>query len=258
MGLTGLHFLGAPVHAVLFDLDGTLLDTAGDIALALGRAFADHGHAAPPPEAVRRMIGKGAPVLVQRAVAAQALALDAAGHAALVERFFYHYGRLQERDECAAQPYPGAREALQALHAAGLPLAVVTNKQHRFACGLLERLGLAPFLRLVVGGDSCERRKPDPMPLLHACAQLGVAPARAWMVGDSVNDVQAARAAGVPVYCVPYGYNEGEDPRSLACDGWLESLAELPVRLGLGPGLGRGAGRNGPDAGADAGLPVAH
>jgi phosphoglycolate phosphatase len=220
-------------EAVLFDLDGTLLDTAGDIALALARAFADHGHAAPPPEAVRRMIGKGAPILVQRAVAAQALALDAAGHAALVERFFHHYGRLQALDECAAQPYPGAREALQALHAAGLPLAVVTNKQHRFACGLLERLELSAFLRLVVGGDSCERRKPDPQPLLHACSQLGVAPGRAWMVGDSVNDVQAARAAGMPVYCVPYGYNEGEDPRSLACDGLLESLAELPARLGL-------------------------
>ena len=223
-------------EAVLFDLDGTLLDTAGDIALALARAFADHGHAAPPPEAVRRMIGKGAPILVQRAVAAQALALGAAVQAALVERFFHHYGRLQALDECAAQPYPGAREALQALHAAGLPLAVVTNKQHRFACSLLERLQLAPWLRLVVGGDSCERRKPDPQPLLHACMQLGVAPTRAWMVGDSVNDVQAARAAGMPVYCVPYGYNEGEDPRSLACDGLLESLAELPTRLGLAGG----------------------
>ena len=219
--------------AVLFDLDGTLLDTAGDNALALERAFADHGHAAPPPAAVRRMIGKGAPILVQRAVAAQSLALDAAGCAALVERFFHHYGRLQELDECEAQPYPGAREALQVLHAAGLPLAVVTNKQHRFACGLLERLQLSPWLRLVVGGDSCERRKPDPQPLLHACAQLGVEPVRAWMVGDSVNDVQAARAAGMPVYCVPYGYNEGEDPRSLACDGLLESLADLPVRLAL-------------------------
>ena len=222
--------------ALLFDLDGTLLDTAGDIALALARAFVDHDHAAPAPEAVRRMIGKGAPILVERAAAAMALPMDAARHAALLERFFHHYGRLQEADEGAAEPYPGAREALAALHAAGLPLAVVTNKQHRFACGLLERLALAPYLRLVVGGDSCERRKPDPMPLLHACAQLGVAPAQAWMVGDSVNDVQAARAAGMPVYCVPYGYNEGADPRTLPCDGLLETLAELPGRLGLAQG----------------------
>jgi phosphoglycolate phosphatase len=220
-------------QALLFDLDGTLLDTAGDIALALARAFADHGHAAPSPEAVRCMIGKGAPVLVERAAAAMALPLETAGHAALLERFFHHYGRLQQMDECAAEPYPGAREALAALHAADLPLAVVTNKQQRFACGLLERLALSPYLRLVVGGDTCERRKPDPMPLLHACAQLGVPPAQTWMVGDSVNDVQAARAAGMPVYCVPYGYNEGADPRTLPCDGLLETLAELPGRLGL-------------------------
>jgi phosphoglycolate phosphatase len=214
--------------ALLFDLDGTLLDTAGDIALALSRAFADHGHQAPPPEAVRQMIGKGAPVLVERAVAAQGLNLDTAVQAALLERFFHHYGRLQDMDECAAKPYPGAREALAALHAAGVPLAVVTNKYHRFALGLLQRLDLTRYLRVVVGGDTCERRKPDPMPLHHACAQLGVASAAAWMVGDSANDVEAARAAGMPVVLVPYGYTEGQDPRSWPCDHLVESLAELP------------------------------
>ena len=214
--------------AVLFDLDGTLLDTAGDIALALSRAFADHGHQGPPPAAVRQMIGKGAPVLVERAVAAQGLGLAPARQAALLERFFHHYGQLQELDECAAQPYPGAREALVALHAAGLPLGVVTNKVHRFATGLLQRLDLAHYLRVVVGGDTCERRKPDPMPLLHACAQLGVAPASALMVGDSSNDVDAARAAGMPVVLVPYGYTEGQDPRLLPCDHLVDSLADLP------------------------------
>lgn len=214
--------------AVLFDLDGTLLDTAGDIALALSRAFADHGHPAPPPAAVRQMIGKGAPVLVERAVAAQGLALDPARQAAVLDRFFHHYGSLQDLDECAAQPYPGAREALASLHAAGLPLAVVTNKYHRFATGLLQRLDLADYLRVVVGGDTCERRKPDPMPLLHACAQLGVAPSTALMVGDSSNDVEAARAAGMSVVLVPYGYTEGQDPRLLPCDHMVDSLADLP------------------------------
>jgi phosphoglycolate phosphatase len=214
--------------AVLFDLDGTLLDTAGDIALALSRAFADHGHQGPPPAAVRQMIGKGAPVLVERAVAAQGLGLAPARQAALLERFFHHYGQLQELDECAAQPYPGAREALVALHAAGLPLGVVTNKYHRFATGLLQRLDLAHYLRVVVGGDTCERRKPDPMPLLHACDQLGVTPASALMVGDSSNDVEAARAAGMPVVLVPYGYTEGQDPRLLPCDHLVDSLADLP------------------------------
>lgn len=214
--------------AVLFDLDGTLLDTAGDIALALSRAFADHGHPSPPAAAVRQMIGKGAPVLVERAVAAQGLTVDAEGHVALLDRFFHHYGRLQDLDECAAEPYPGAREALAALHAAGLPLGVVTNKVHRFATGLLRRKGLAGYLRVVVGGDTCERRKPDPMPLLHACAQLGVAPSTALMVGDSRNDVEAARAAGMPVVLVPYGYTEGQDPRLLPCDHMVDSLADLP------------------------------
>jgi phosphoglycolate phosphatase len=214
--------------AVLFDLDGTLLDTAGDIALALSRTFADHGHPAPPPAAVRQMIGKGAPVLVERAVAAQGLALDPAGQIALLDGFFHHYGRLQDLDECAALPYPGAREALASLHAAGLPLGVVTNKYHRFATGLLRRLGLAGYLRVVVGGDTCERRKPDPMPLLHACAQLGVAPSTALMVGDSRNDVEAARSAGMPVVLVPYGYTEGQDPRLLPCDHMVDSLADLP------------------------------
>lgn len=214
--------------AVLFDLDGTLLDTAGDIALALSRAFADHGHPAPPPEAVRQMIGKGAPVLVERAVAAQGLKMDAAGHAVLLDRFFHHYGRLQDLDECAAQPYPGAREALACLHAEGLPLAVVTNKFHRFALGLLQRLELASCLSAVVGGDTCERRKPDPMPLLHACRLLAVAPSSALMVGDSRNDVEAARAAGMPVVLVPYGYTEGQDPRLLPCDHMVDSLADLP------------------------------
>ena len=219
--------------AILFDLDGTLLDTAADIALALSRAFADHGHPAPDVAGVRLMIGRGAPLLVERAVAALGLPLAAEEKAAVLEGFFHHYGRLQAVDEVTAQPYDGVREALAALHGAGLPMAVVTNKQQRFAEGLLRRLDLAAWVRLVVGGDTCERRKPDPEPLLWACSQLGVLPGRALMVGDSVNDVQAARAAGMPVVCVPYGYNEGADPRTLPCDALVDTLAELPRRLGL-------------------------
>jgi phosphoglycolate phosphatase len=102
-----------------------------------------------------------------------------------------------------------------------------------FAQGLCNRLGLSPYLKLVVGGDTCERRKPDPQPLQWAASQLGSADAQTLMVGDSVNDVKAARAAAMPVVCVPYGYNEGMDSRSLPCDAFVETLDQLPRLLGL-------------------------
>jgi len=226
-------FQQRPIAAVLFDLDGTLLDTVGDIALALKRAFADHGFEAPPQGAVRTMIGRGAPMLVERADASLQLGLDAATKAQILERFFHHYGRLQETDECAAEPFPGARECLRDLHAAGVPLAIVTNKQQSFAQGLMNRLDLASYVRVVVGGDTCARRKPDPQPLHWAAQQLEVNDAQTLMVGDSVNDVKAARAAGMPVVCVPYGYNEGQDSRTLACDAFVETLDQLPRLLGL-------------------------
>ena len=148
-----------------------------------------------------------------------------------MDRFFHYYGALEESNESDAKPYPGVGEALKIVHGAGLGVAVVTNKQHRFAYSLLERLDLKPWVDVVVGGDTCERRKPDPQPLIFACASLGIGPSQALMVGDSVNDVTAARAANIPVVCVPYGYNEGNDPRSLACDVLLDGLDDLPALL---------------------------
>jgi phosphoglycolate phosphatase len=227
-----MQWHGRALEAVLFDLDGTLLDTAQDIAEALTRALAEQGLPPIAPSAVRRMIGRGSPVLIERAAAAVGRALDDAAKAAMLERFFHHYGHLEESGEFKAQPYAGAAECLRTLHEAGLRIAVVTNKHERFATGLLKALGLSAWVDRVVGGDSFPLRKPDPAPLLFACKLLGAAPARALMVGDSINDVQAARGAGIPVICVPYGYNEGEDPRLLACDAFVESLADLPGLLG--------------------------
>ena len=220
-----------PLRAVLFDLDGTLLDTLTDIALALNRALAERGWGPVPVELVRTMIGRGSPILVRRAARFLGQALDEPGEAQILERFFAHYGELEQRGDRAAQPFDGATAALQRLHAAGLKIAVVTNKQFRFADALIRDLDLARWIDLVVGGDSCERRKPDPEPLLHACVRLDVAPEAALMVGDSVNDVEAARGAEIPVICVTYGYDEGRDPRTLACDLLIESLAQLPGLL---------------------------
>jgi phosphoglycolate phosphatase len=222
---------GRPLRAVLFDLDGTLLDTAADIARALNRVHAEHGWAALPVSDVSRMIGRGSPILIERSAAALGQPLSAEVQAHMVERFFEHYGALEESNESDARAYDGVADTLETLHAAGMPLAVVTNKQRRFANALLERLDLMRFVRVVVGGDTCERRKPDPQPLLFACQSLGVAPSEALMVGDSINDVTAARAAHIPVVCVPYGYNEGQDSKTLKCDALIATLAELPALL---------------------------
>jgi phosphoglycolate phosphatase len=215
----------------LFDLDGTLLDTVADIALALNRTLLEFGAQALAEQDVRGMIGRGSPILIERALAAQGHALNPKLQADMVERFFHHYGELEESNEDRAQPYGGAPEALAAIHAAGLRTAVVTNKQHRFAVALFNRLGLARWVDVIVGGDTCARRKPDPQPLLFACESLQVPVGAALMVGDSLNDVQAARGAGIPIVCVSYGYNEGRDPRTLECDSLLDSLAELPPLL---------------------------
>jgi phosphoglycolate phosphatase len=225
------HWRGQRLAAVLFDLDGTLLDTAADIALALNRTMVEYECKPLAEDDVRRMVGRGSPILIERAVAAQDRIIDAATQAAMLERFFHHYGQLEESNEDTAQPYTGVAESLRTLHDAGLRTAVVTNKQHRFAGALLDRLGLADWVDVVVGGDTCARRKPDPQPLLFACDSLHVPPSESLMVGDSVNDVQAARAAGIPIVCVSYGYNEGRDPRTLECDLLLDSLAELPALL---------------------------
>jgi phosphoglycolate phosphatase len=224
-----------PLEAVLFDLDGTLLDTAADIALALNRTLAERGWTPIAEAEVRRLIGRGSPILIERAAASQGQALEQAEKAAMLERFFHHYGFLEESGEFQAKPYAGAAECLRALHEAGLRIAVVTNKHERFATGLLKALDLDAWVDRVVGGDSCEQRKPDPGPLLFACEQLGTSARRALMVGDSINDVQAARGAGIAVICVPYGYNEGRDSRHLPCDAFIESLADLPGLLTTAP-----------------------
>ena len=224
-------FHGQRVNGVLFDLDGTLLDTAGDIAGALNLTFAERGWQPLAVSAVERMIGRGSPILIERAAAAGGHSMSRADAADLVQRFFEHYGALEESHQSDARAYPSVLETLQMLHQAGMPMAVVTNKQQKFAHALLQRLGLLGCIRLVVGGDTCERRKPDPQPLLFACESLKVAPKHALMVGDSLNDVTAARAARIPVICVPYGYNEGQDPRSLDCDVLIDTLADLPPLL---------------------------
>ncbi len=217
-----------PLRGVLLDLDGTLLDTVEDIAKALNRALAEMDFVSLATAEVRNMIGGGAPILIARAVALVGTPVDAEDQAKLLERFEHHYGHLHRLKQSRSSVYPGVAEGLRGLHELGLKLAVVTNKAKPMAVELLYQLGLSKWIDFVVGGGCSQHRKPRPEPLLFACGALEIDPRETLMVGDSVNDVAAARAAGIPVVCVPYGYNEGRDPRDLPCDAFIESLAELP------------------------------
>jgi len=213
-----------PIRAAMIDLDGTLLDTIADLNVATNEMRVALNLAPLPEARVRAFIGKGLAKLVKRALTDD---FDGEPDAALFARgdavFHACYAAVNGRHTTV---YPGVREGLAALQAMGLPLACVTNKAVRYARPLLVQQGLADFFGLLVGGDTLPVRKPDPGPLLHACRHFGVAPAAMLMVGDSHNDVEAARAAGCPVFCVSYGYSEGVDVRTLGVDAIVDSLME--------------------------------
>lgn len=217
------------VDAIAFDLDGTLLDTLGDLAHAMNATLADDGCAPLPTETIRDLVGKGIPSLARRAYAiARGEAPGDAELEAIVARYFAHYAAsLGER----SAPYPGVGEGLARLRSAGIPLAVVTNKATRFVMPHLERTAFGGWFDAIVGGDDAEAKKPAAAPLALAATRLRVDVRRVLMVGDSANDVACARAAGAPVVVVPYGYREGRAVQDLAADAIVGSLDDLPERL---------------------------
>ncbi|HEX6318755.1 MAG TPA: phosphoglycolate phosphatase [Burkholderiales bacterium] len=215
-------------RAVLLDLDGTLLDTAPDLAAAANAMLAERGLAPLPAATIRDFIGRGIPSLVERCLAAAGLALPRERLEPALRSFGAHYTRLNGG---ASRPFPGVAQGLERMRAASLPLACVTNKASAFTAPLLEKTGLAPFFDAVVTSDQVGRRKPHPEPLLQACRALGVAPGEAAVVGDSANDAEAARAAGCRVLLVSYGYSEGRDVRSLDSDGVVATLGEAAELL---------------------------
>ncbi|NBS58000.1 MAG: phosphoglycolate phosphatase [Betaproteobacteria bacterium] len=213
------------VRAVLLDLDGTLLDTAPEIAAAAADMLSELGLDPVDPLRVREFIGKGIPHLVRRTLEASLGRVpDERRVGSAMEGFFFHYAK---RNGCMAKPYPGVLEGLTELRAKGFALACVTNKTAQFTIPLLEATGLAGFFPVVVSGDTMPKKKPAPDPLLEACRRLGVPVREALMVGDSRNDALAARAAGCPVLLVPYGYTEGEDVQGIDCDGIVPSLLHV-------------------------------
>lgn len=219
--------LAGPFRAVIFDLDGTLLDSAADLACAANQTLAELGLPRRDERLIATFIGKGIAKLVERSLAGR---VDGTADAGLLARALPIFERCYEHESGRQTTvFPGVLAGLDALKREAIPLACVTNKSGRFTAVLLEKTGLASYFDVVVGGDTLERKKPDPLPFTYACARLGAAPAQALVVGDSENDVVGARAAGCPVVCVPYGYNEGRPIQSAGCDGVVSSVLEAAM-----------------------------
>ncbi|MEQ6889907.1 phosphoglycolate phosphatase [Halomonas sp. CS7] len=220
-----MHPILNDIRLVALDLDGTLVDSVPDLAVAADAALAELGLAPQGEARVRDWVGNGSLTLMARSLeGAQGEAPDEALLARAHRGFLDHYGRAP----CThTRLYPGAREALAALAARGLPLALVTNKPSAFIAPLLDAFELTPYFALCLGGDSLAAKKPDPAPLLHVAAHFDVAPSACLMVGDSRHDIEAGRAAGFRTLAVPYGYNHGEPVALSRPDGTVESLAEL-------------------------------
>lgn len=210
---------------ILCDLDGTLVDSVPDLTFCVDVMMERLGRAPRGEAAVRTWVGNGVEKLVCRALTGQLEGEpDAADYALAYPIFLELYA---ENTYNRSILYPGVREGLDFLASAGYPLGCVTNKAAQFTEPLLTHLGIRERFTLVVSGDSLPRKKPDPMPLLHAADHFGVMPAEALMIGDSVSDVKAARAAGFGIVCMSYGYNHGEDIRDSNPDAVIDSMVEL-------------------------------
>ena len=218
--------------AAIIDLDGTMVDTLGDFAEALNRMLGDLELPPIAAQHIERMVGKGSEHLLRSVLNHVLEHMGKAPTASEIDALYAHAWPSYQRHYLAinghyARVYPGVEAGLQALRHAGLRLACLTNKPTSFALPLLRAKGLEGYFEQVFGGDSFDRKKPDPLPLLKTCEALQTAPARTLMVGDSSNDAQAARAAGCPVVLVTYGYNHGLPAQAVDADGYVASLELL-------------------------------
>lgn len=217
------------VRAIAYDLDGTLVDSASDLAYA-GNLMREELNLPPLPEAeIKSYIGKGIANLVRRALqkGREQETLSEAYFATALQMYQQHYEHVM----CATSaPYPRAIAGLEAARDKGVRLAVITNKSARFTERMLDELGLAKYFELTLSGDSLPNKKPHPEPLLYAAKYFGIHPSELLMVGDSESDAEAAHNAGSPVFIVGYGYFQGNDLADLkatAIVGDLVAAADL-------------------------------
>ncbi len=210
------------IRAVIIDLDGTMVDTAGDFHVAINRMRAEFDLAPLPVKTIIDFVGKGSEHLIRGVLSLDWPAPQVDEHFdAAMAAYQRHY--LAINGDYSAL-YPDVMAGLQALKSKGLTLTCVTNKPVAFAEPLLEKKGLRSFFDILYGGDSLPRKKPDPMPMLQVCTDLQLQPSQVVAIGDSVNDAMAARAAGCYVLHVPYGYNHGHAIQDVDSDGIVETL----------------------------------
>jgi 2-phosphoglycolate phosphatase len=219
------------VGAVLFDLDGTLLDTAPDLTRALNRVLVEQGRAPLPPASVRPYVSHGTRGLLRVGFD---MTPDEPGADALRQRMLEVYAQgLAD----TTRPFPGILDLLEGLERAAIPWGVVTNKPERFTAPLLELLGLARRASVVVGGDTVEQSKPHPAPLLHAARRISMDPGRCVYIGDAQRDIEAGRRAGMRTLAVLYGYLGDDDrPHEWGADGVIHTPAEVLDWIELGNG----------------------
>ena len=210
---------------VLIDVDGTLVDSVPDLAYCVDEMMKQLDMPVRGEDVVRHWVGNGVERLVRRALINQ---LDGEPDEALFEKaipiFEALYAENTSKRSCL---YPGVQEALDFLKTTGVRIGCVTNKASQFTLPILKDLGISGYFEMVLCGDELPRKKPDPMPLLHVAEKLGVKPEQSLMLGDSMSDVKAARAAGFDIICMSYGYNHGEDIRDYNPDAVVDSMDEI-------------------------------
>jgi len=210
---------------ILIDVDGTLVDSVPDLAYCVNEMMKQLGMPTHSEASVREWVGNGVERLTRRALIGK---LDGEPDEALFQKAYPIFLDLYaENTSKRSVLYPGVKEGLAYLKATGYKLGCVTNKVAQFTEPLLKDLGIYQEFAIVISGDTLPVKKPDPGPLLHAAKHFGVSPARSTMIGDSVSDVKAARAAGFQIICMSYGYNHGVDIRDAQPDAVIDSMAEL-------------------------------
>ncbi len=214
---------------VLIDVDGTLVDSVPDLAYCVDEMLKALGMPVRGEQRVRHWVGNGVERLVRRGLINQ---LDGEPDEALFEKAMPIFNELYAVNTSKRSTlYPGVKEAMQFLKSTGVKIGCVTNKAAQFTLPIIKDLGIADYFEIVVCGDTLAKKKPDPLPLLHAAEKLAVKPETSLMLGDSMSDVKAARAAGFDIICMSYGYNHGEDIRDSKPDAVVDSMEEIKTLI---------------------------